>query len=1141
MREINFSGDRPDILPLTLEEHFDYLAQWNPAIKNLHSLWHLIRQDLEEKLLESRAVYVHYSLHDATHSRTVIQSIERFLGEDRIRKLSATDTFMILTCAYAHDYGMSLSLKQIDEVLSGDNFRKYLKEEVSASDSMSKEEARAVQNIVSYLDKNKADGNLHTFYGSLLQVIEMYLRPMHGKDVNKIWDDFKGLLQSRIKSRFVQGKEGIINICQSHSEDFECIFKMSNRADGIVGDEFHPRFIAAMIRLGDLLDLDNGRFPKWFVREASRNSSFIPKISMLNYKKHEAVSHLQITPKRVEISASCGGNDDGYEVACLISEWCDMLKEECENQTMRWAEIVQPDFGRPPKVEKVEITLGGKPYQGETHKLQMKMSQNRAMKLLEGTNLYRDQYVGIQELVQNAIDASLLQLWFDVIHNKYHKNGITKEGIKEGHALEGELSITEWTMQDYADIFSNYDIKIELIQDLVEQKVFVVVKDKGIGITPEDLKYISDIGASKEKNVRLQSIMKTMPRWLKPSGIFGIGLQSVFQLTDKIEFYSRRPNEPERMYVFHSYGGNYGRVENREIMQDPDYVFYDNVDHGTNVKIAIDSEKLLVDAKGNPEAAENHLLYYDLEFDRKDTLHAIYVELSKAIEAKIKEFQCDYFSIKLVTMIRTEVKKYENDKKPKLLRYSYFVPLSSHIKSDSVSDLPSSDNLLSDEIHISDSCREAFYYDQNTCRIIHVQVQPCIVKDDGKGTTTVHLPDWVPNPYHFQYKFNPISDSTAVFRHAPRNMTQKRAGFLIWNINIMDDHPEQYLNLNRDRLREGAVLEDELLRIRETIMQRWCEYLISLEELHKNPLNIIERGTILSLSILFYRLLPETQFQKFIEHYGDTLLNINEKLTGEEISVSELLDKHKLFYAESTYPQSWDTTQFGEQNQSPESGLGDEIAGTLLHAKTLQRLPNRLIHIYKIRFDDSSKLRYYFRLHSPSGYPEGIDMDDAVRLYDYCCALEVYDNTSKRPNFSTLIRKVFKPDQDFPDLLVSKYPASFRQGNNFSNTAENNIQWFILSPFDRSLSDLLKKYYYEGNADIGDKLNDAIRKNEQVENCVQYVLHQKASGLERDSKENRVRLENAIRQDYQRLIEKIFYLFHNHSALIDKYYRTRSK
>lgn len=109
------------MLPLTLEDHFEELAKENPAIRDLNSLWRLFRKDLIEHLVASRSVFVHFSLHDASHSLSVIQSIERFLGEDRIKMLSATDTFMLLCCCYAHDYGMALTFnpcKQLSCILT---------------------------------------------------------------------------------------------------------------------------------------------------------------------------------------------------------------------------------------------------------------------------------------------------------------------------------------------------------------------------------------------------------------------------------------------------------------------------------------------------------------------------------------------------------------------------------------------------------------------------------------------------------------------------------------------------------------------------------------------------------------------------------------------------------------------------------------------------------------------------------------------------------------------------------------------------------------------------------------------------------------------------------------------------------------
>lgn len=110
----------------------------------------------------------------------------------------------------------------------------------------------------------------------------------------------------------------------------------------MVGDDDYPCFVAAMLRLGVLLDLDNGRFPAWFSKEVAQNKNIIPKLSILHFGKHEAVSHLLITPDKIEITAHCylkyiarsgeenrekedleieNAQEECYEMAGLVSEW----------------------------------------------------------------------------------------------------------------------------------------------------------------------------------------------------------------------------------------------------------------------------------------------------------------------------------------------------------------------------------------------------------------------------------------------------------------------------------------------------------------------------------------------------------------------------------------------------------------------------------------------------------------------------------------------------------------------------------------------------------------------------------------------------------------------------------------------------
>ena len=143
-------------MSLTLERHFHCLAEQDSDVQELRSLWLLLRKNLEERLLLSRGAFVHYSLHDVTHSRSVIHAIERFLGEDRIARLSATDTFMLLCCAFAHDYGMAITVYQTYDALGDPKFQEFLEEQLKNACKLAVEEKHAVKNLLTYLKEQRS-------------------------------------------------------------------------------------------------------------------------------------------------------------------------------------------------------------------------------------------------------------------------------------------------------------------------------------------------------------------------------------------------------------------------------------------------------------------------------------------------------------------------------------------------------------------------------------------------------------------------------------------------------------------------------------------------------------------------------------------------------------------------------------------------------------------------------------------------------------------------------------------------------------------------------------------------------------------------------------------------------------------------
>ena len=769
-------------MPVTLEEHLKCYSEKREDMENLYTTWKVIKKKLIEQLEYSKNIFVNYSLHDATHSKSVIQGIERFLGEDRICMLSPTDTFMILVCSYAHDYGMALTYDRVYNILGSSDFKTFIETLHGELYSLDDSDRFAVCTLYNYLHENIEKISIKDMYYSIMLMLQAYIRPKHWANVIDFSKDFQDIIKGNIIKRFVDGTEGIVKICMCHGMSMDEVLQLSFKSNGIVGDHFHPRFVASMLRLGDLLDLDNGRFPRWFVDEVNKDSSLIPKMSKIHYFKHESITHYLISPKEIEITANCLVNekdDPEYEmankIANCVSEWITALEDECNNLVLHWNEIAPFEYGRPPGKIKKEILLNGQNYSSKGQHYQMQMSQERVMTLLEGTSIYQNKYVGIREILQNAVDASLLQLWNDIMNNRYITYGLSKDSIK-GEDGKGNLQFKDLLENNRSEIFNNYGITIEVIKDLQKDKVFVVVKDKGIGITTDEVRFIANIGSGREENTRVKRIRDNMPEWLQPSGIFGIGLQSVFQLTDCIEFYSRQPNTLENVIRLHSFGMNKGTVDSYSLVQKAEGLYSDNANPGTNVKIEILPEKL--------KNANNEFTfqYFDASFDHGDELDMIYKEIRNACSDIILESKYDYFNVNFRLTIISEVGNILKDKElQKEKRNSYFKK-SGELKNkkkkqkqkeqnDSFGNVFESFILKKEnpeengDIYAFDHVR-ALFWDNTKKRKYLLKLRPCSLK-----YPRVFLPEPKSNLYSISYKFNTISDLNVLYReerlHAP--------------------------------------------------------------------------------------------------------------------------------------------------------------------------------------------------------------------------------------------------------------------------------------------------------------------------------------------------------------------------------------
>ena len=1090
---------------LTLEKHFENMTQVEEGIRQLHSLWELLRENLITRLQDSKSTFVHFSLHDCTHSKTVISAIEMFLGEERIRRLSATDTFMLLCCSYAHDYGMAITIDKVYGLLNSQELEDYVKKEYRNDGENKSEPIRLLNDMI----QGKCEGiKLGDIYLALTIIIEDYLRPRHWKGVEFIEEDFKGLFSGRLKIRLIKN---IIQICQLHNADTGEIITMERYAQGIVSDIYHPRFIAFMLRLGDLLDLDNSRFPEWFVENAFRKDSKIPDLSRLHYQKHEAITHLYIGPKRIQVIAHCHG-ENAEQVAFLVNQWLDMLDQECNYIIKQWSDIAPADFGRPPCLNKKAIYIQEDPgeeyisYNSSDHHLQMQMPQEKILSLLEGTNIYNDRYVGIRELLQNAVDASLLQMWYDITHNKYAYL-IQKNQINDKIENDVKLSLADIP----GEIFRFYDITIELIRDYVDKEIYVTVKDKGIGIGKEDQECMANIGGNKEKNKHIRELMNTMPNWLKPAGVFGIGLQSVFQLTDQIEFYTRRPNQPERKIVFCSVGKNKGRIEVKELHEGDNYVFYDNYMQGTNVKFAINRRKLL--------EQKEKFLYYDPQFDENDPFEAAFVEMSHVISTKLTENPFDYFNIKFQTMTRTEQ---GIEKQPiKRLVYSFFNPrleTERKIGRYRLSILPflsapcTGISKNGNSFSVDDANHSIYYYDSENYIFFRFNVIPCQrvsngeAQGDGKRTL-FRLPDPEERPLRIWYKFTEIAEIQGILKENAGETVSACSSLFGIQLIIFDSPANIYLNIDRNRLKEQKKINLDLIeKVQKTVFINFCQVLLQngSDVRHKSSF-IKQPEYAITILLLFYKFLDKELFSSFwkvmqreakireeawLLTLGDTLL-----------PVQYFAKKGNCFYLDYQLSFPIDVAKEGLEIIGQSQDLAGRESDRCAYLDDIEKqIPLRYFHIQAIRAVGMGKQGYHLyyevvlkdkdicehgNIHTSSA-DVGMQIDEIVRIIDYCKIFTLFSEGAKNVDYESLIKKVFKPDLNYEALIVTRRPRSFKFGTNIINALERNMDAFILSPFDKDTAKMLK-IYVGSISETEDWVIDAVKRSVHFKKCVDYV------------------------------------------------------
>jgi hypothetical protein len=471
-----------------------------------------VLNDAEELLSHSGTAPLNFTLHDADHSFRVAEWMVKIIPQEVCAALSETELAYLLQAAFFHDLGMNPENKEVEEV------RTYLLETL---DHLSLSDEGAI--LRHWLDDNYPDYSAQLEACSSAKKIELVgeILSYYCRDRHNAWsaDLIKQVAAGKSPPSSGWLNE-IILLCQSHHYSFAELMDASFDArPDQNGEALNLRYLAAVLRLADVLDFDPERTPSViFSHRKVTGKSCIYWYKdheirfTLNRDNHKALLYARTPDAWIHRAVLETANwvDTELKTCALISyqggfEPAPVFKS-AKRYDWPWASVLVRDIRPLPNTfEYIDGTF--------------RPDTNRVLSLLGGTQLYGNPLAAARELVQNAFDAVRVLVAVDLLAAQKH-DVETRRQVEKGYSVS--LSLTER-----------------------EEELWIVCADDGVGMTREVIENSFLVSGARERSEfkELQRKCERANIVLEKSGEFGIGALAYFMLADELIFETRAVHE----------------------------------------------------------------------------------------------------------------------------------------------------------------------------------------------------------------------------------------------------------------------------------------------------------------------------------------------------------------------------------------------------------------------------------------------------------------------------------------------------------------------------------------------------------------------------------------------------------------------
>jgi signal transduction histidine kinase len=468
-----------------------------------------LRGRVETYLQGIGATFAHFTSHAIDHSDQIVRELSSLLYEDAKDEesicvdLGAIEVYLLLLAAYLHDAGMVVTDEEKYAVLASPSWEEFATTHQGIADDVAH-----LQQELDAAPETATEPQL-LFVRSLEQrlLLAEFFRAHHAERMRGV---FSSAL--RVGDDYLEGDPSAIATLAA-----VCIGHGLNRAElgseptyptrrDIFGEPVNVRFLAILLRLGDLLDMRYDRACPILQSIASP----LPRSSGVHWSQYRRITNRVTSPSRIEIRAECQAAEEHR----LLLDWCNWIVEEVREAPRllassalhaRWqAPLATIGTGH----ETIQIVRAeGARYRAEDWRFTFDENEI-VIRLVR--DVHRHQFGFLQELLQNALDATRARAY-----------SISKAEVPYPNLLDEETR-------------SGLPLTVRLTVD-GETVEAIEVADLGIGMTSDMVRnYFLQVGRSW---YRSPDFDQKFNFW--PTSRFGVGFLSVFAVSQDVEVTTR--------------------------------------------------------------------------------------------------------------------------------------------------------------------------------------------------------------------------------------------------------------------------------------------------------------------------------------------------------------------------------------------------------------------------------------------------------------------------------------------------------------------------------------------------------------------------------------------------------------------------